>query len=308
MAVKLSEVLDFRNHPPKLQASIMVGDRHNTLCWVALPALIARHITLTVFHEEPELAARCFPDLIDESGRPRVAKVDQQFRDGYARQVEAAFHAAAENNSPVARSLVDYADQQGRPSESIEALVPALRRMVMRLGYAGADQDDASQTAILLLLQELQALRESREKLFETFFSARLNFIVHTVQSRVIDQFRAANAQKRTPRGLESLPDETAGDSDKLSAQFKEPSNSIEDVVVADDLTAKLLRLIAEEFPGESRIRRIVELRFEDPSHSSVDLARTLGVSKKTIDRDLANLRNSSAIAEFVRKFCHSHN
>jgi RNA polymerase sigma factor (sigma-70 family) len=302
MTKKLPNFLDFKNYPAELNASLAVRNELDTLFWVVLPVLLVRHAMSTAFRLEPELATQYFPEVLDETGNFCPTKHDNLIQEFVIERLGPAIQEARQKNSNFALDLIDYAAQEDPPTEPILTLIPELNKIVASFRYRAAEPDDARQDAVLCILEELDALRKSREKLFQAFFDARLNYIYPRVKNKLIDQIRRDRAQKRTPTRLESLDDQVQELCQANSLGYNNQPVSIEEATIAKDLEIKLLQRIAKAFPNQPRLQQIAKLRWENERLSCSDLADLLRCSKKTIDRDLAKLRDTKTIVEFVEK------
>ena len=301
MSSKLPKFLDFENYPPVLNASLAVENEPDTLFWVRLPVLLMHRAFSIFFEQEPEIASR-FDEVLDDTGKFCPAQLNGFIQKFVIERIERTVQAARLKNSDTALDLINYAAKEDSPPDAIERLLPEMK-VVASMGYAHAERDDAQQAAALCLLEHLDSLRKSREKLFQAFFGGTLNYVFPMVRNKLIDEYRTDHAQKRAPAGLESLDqglEPFGGDSHR----YKDKSESIEEYTIAKDLVTKLLRVIDENFPNEPRLQQIVKMRLENEGLSSADLADRLGCSKKTIDRDLAKLRKNQPIIDFVEQHC----
>lgn len=298
----LPSFLDFEGYPPQLHADLAVGNEADTFFWVLLPVLLVRRAMSTAFKLEPEHAAQCFPEVLDGNGNFCPTKHDTLIQKFVIERLESAIREARQKNSNIALDLIDYVAQKGTPTEPIQTLIPELNKIAASFRYRAAERDDVRQTAVLSLLEELDILVRSREKLFKAFFDARLNYIYRRVKNKLIDQIRRDRAQKRTPARLESFDEQAHGLCQASSLGYNNEPASSEEATIAKDLEIKLLQIIAKAFPNQPRLQQIAKLLWENGSLSSSNLADLLRCSKKTIDRDMAKLRNTKAIVEFVEK------
>jgi hypothetical protein len=300
----LGDLTDLSNYPNAQLAKLVTGGLmaleptfaalsllpYFILCWISF-------ITL-----DKSLEARSlFPSLLGENGRASLPKVNEVYKKYMAQRMESIMRERAQRNSPIGMKVLEYASEADPPAALVNSFTFEFRKMLYRLRNLNMPAEDALQTAQLHLTEKLQPLRESREKLLEAFFAASCNYTMKNVYSKLVDDLRCALAQKRRPTSLIKVGG--LREFEELSS-VPQPSHSPtpEDVVAVKQAEEHIRNLVVEAFPGDSRKFEIIRNLLRDPDLSSADLARQLGCSKKTIDRDLAKLRGCQTLRAFLGK------
>jgi DNA-directed RNA polymerase specialized sigma24 family protein len=300
--ISLAELVELSAFPNQELAKIMAGNQDTleacTLFLLLLPYFILCWICFITADEIPDTKS-LFPELLGENGTISFSKLNDAYAGSIAKRLECIVRDKAQKNLPIALRLLVYASQTDPDAALVDSFVPEFRKRLHRLGYLGMDLEDGLQTAQLHLVEELQPLRQSKERLFEALLSATCNYAMRNVYYKLVDDWKVVLALKRKPRDL--IEFEEWLKFEELSPPTESgPAITLEDFVAAKQSEERILKVAAEAFPGDSRKVQIIRDLLQDPDLSSEDLARHLGCSKKTIDRDLSKLRQCQLLRAFL--------
>lgn len=182
--------------------------------------------------------------------------------------------------------------------EEFHALVrQKARRVAGRFGFSRSDRDDIEQELCVCLLTRMRGLDEG--------VTNREAFVTTVLDRCVATLMRRMRAQKRSQRGETSLsvglPDEdgqtVSGDKTVSEAQNRKrigdsPLSDFERVELEMDVATVVDRL-------PSDLRPLAQLLQE---HSLSECARQLGISRTTLQYQMAQLREASASSGFEEK------
>ncbi len=299
--MSLAEVVELSAFPNQELAKIMAGNL-DTLdactIFLLLPYFILSWTCFITAEKLPD-AKSLFPALLGENGTISRSKLNEAYIQSIVQRLECIAREKAQRNLPIALRLLVYASQSDPDAALVDSFIPEFRKRLYRLGYRGMDLEDGLQTAQQHLIEELQPLRQSQEQLFEALLSATCNYTMLNVYHKLVDDQRAALALKRKPEGLIQF-EEWLEFEELPPAMESGPAPTLEDFVAVKQSEDQILKIVAEAFPGDTRKLKVICDLFQDPDFSSEDLARHLGCSKRTIDRDLSKLRQCQPLRDFL--------
>jgi hypothetical protein len=303
--ISLADLVDPSTFPNKVLAKLLVGKSDAVdpvfMLLLLLPYIIGRWILFPILDEHPELRPR-LPQLLGEDGRISQPKLEELFVQSVRETMERLVRERTQKNSPVAMHLLEYANQADPPAALVDSIDAELQRTTLGLRWLVGDLEDFLQTAHLLLIEELQPLRSSPEKLVEAFLTGNCNYTLRNVRYRIIDHGRRSFAQKRRPTALINVEGLRQLEGREGTHLLRDPSPTPEEVVADSDLAEHVLRLVAQEFPGKPRKLEICKYLLKDNRLSSAELANLIRCSKKTVDRDLAELGKCCRLGLFLRR------
>jgi len=264
-----------------------------------LPYLFGRWILFPILDEHPELRSR-FPQLLGEDGRISRPKLDELFAQSARESTERLVKERTQENSPLAMCLLEYANQADPPAALVDSINAELRKMAPGLHWLVGDGEDFLQTAHLLLIEELQPIRSSPERLVEAFLTGNCNYTLRNVRHRIIDHGRLAFAQKRRPRALVDVGELEQFEDREETRLLRDPHPTPEEIVADGDIAEGFLRLVAQEFPGKPRKLEICKYLLKYNRLSCAELANLIHCSKKTVNRDLVELGKCGRLRLFL--------